>query len=403
MMNNYYDYQIHPNMNITDGLPEISSLYRLPFTKNDNPNGWVEITTDCNLKCPGCYRGCNRDDNISIHEPLESVKETILEMKRLRNCQIISLSGGEPLLHPELGSIIRFIKDNGMYPFVHTNGVLLTPEIIASLKKEGLSGLIIRVDSLSRKRTTTEEELNFLRKHYGEMVYAAKGIHLTFLCVVNRDNLPEIGDVIKWSIDNSRLVDFVTFIPIRQVLFDKSEHIDSSKWVYAEDLCRQVRSIIPDIRYSAYLGSKLEDAGIKWLQSPWIVLNKRILGYTGPKFVESFQVFHHLFIGKYAYKFGKGRSNLNFIQIVLLSLFLNDFRIITREFLKEIFRNPFNLFRCATVQLLCYIIPPGFVNGMRDECDGCPDAMLFEGRLVPSCGLEEYKRYGKPLEKQLTN
>jgi hypothetical protein len=51
--------------------------------------------------------------------------------------------------------------------------------------------------------------------------------------------------------------------------------------------------------------------------------------------------------------------------------------------------------------LMCYIIPPGFVNGMRDECDGCPDAMLFEGQLVPSCGLEEYKLYGKPLEKQL--
>ena len=110
---------------------------------------------------------------------------------------------------------------------------------------------------------------------------------------------------------------------------------------------------------------------------------------------------HHLFKGKYAYKFGKGRSYLNFIQIVLISIFLSDFRIIARNYLKEIMHNPINLFRSATVQLLCYIIPPGFVKDMRDECDGCPDAMLFEGRLVPSCGLEEYKLYGKPLEKQI--
>jgi pyruvate-formate lyase-activating enzyme len=390
-------------MNISSALPKSSSLYRLPFSRNDNPNGWIEITTDCNLKCPGCYRGCDRDDNIPIHEPIEKVKENILEMKRLRNCQIISLSGGEPFLHPDLKSIIRFIKENGMYPFVHTNGMLLSPEKIAELKKEGLAGLIIRVDSLSRKRTTTEEELNSLRKHYGEMIYSVKGIHLTFLCVVNRDNLHEINDIIKWSINNWRLVDFVTFIPIRQVLFNENEQIDSSKWVYIEDLCNEVRTIIPDIQYAAYLGSKLEDTTIKWLQAPWIILNKKILGYTGPKFVESFQMLHHLFRGKYAYKFGKDRSYLNFIQVLLLSIFLSDFRVIARNFLKEILHNPINLFTRATLQLLCYIIPPGFINGMRDECDGCPDAMLFEGRLVPSCGLEEYKLFGKPLEKQVIN
>ncbi|MCU0371235.1 MAG: 4Fe-4S cluster-binding domain-containing protein, partial [Bacteroidales bacterium] len=86
-------------MKTPDTLPDISSLYRLPFSKNDNPNGWVEITTDCNLKCPGCYRGCDRDDNPAVHEPVEKVFENILEMQRIRNCQIISLSGGEPLLH----------------------------------------------------------------------------------------------------------------------------------------------------------------------------------------------------------------------------------------------------------------------------------------------------------------
>jgi hypothetical protein len=384
-------------MSIITTIPEISSLYRLPFSKNDNPNGWVEITTHCNLKCPGCYRGCDRVDNIAVHESLENVKENIIEMKRLRNCQIISLSGGEPLLHPDLEQIISFIKDNGMHPFVHTNGVLLTADKIAGLKKAGLAGLIIRVDSLSRKRTTTEEELNDLRKSYGEMIYSVRGIHLTLLCVINHDNLHEIGSVIRWSINNAKLVDFVTFIPFRQVLFNASEQIDNSKWVYAEDLCREVKTILPDIRYAAYLGSKVEDTSIRWLQSPMIVMNKRILGYAGSKFVESFQMLHHLFKGKYAYKFGRDRSYLNFIQILLLSILMSDFRLVARNFLNEILHNPVNLFRCATLQLLCYIIPPGTADGVRDECDGCPDAMLFHGQLVPSCGLEEYKLYGKPL------
>jgi pyruvate-formate lyase-activating enzyme len=384
-------------MKDTDKLPDITTLYRLPFSKNDNPNGWVEITTDCNLKCPGCYRGCDRDDNPALHEPLDKVFENILEMKRIRNCQIISISGGEPLLHPELKAIIRFIKDNGMHPFMHTNGQLLNKELVEDLKEAGLAGIIIRVDSLSRNRTTTEDALNSLRSYYGKLVASVKGIHLTFLCVVSTANLSEIGTVVQWSVKNANLVDFVTFIPFRDVIFFKDQKVDMSKWVYGPDLCQEVEKILPGIRYATYLGSKQETAGIRWLQSPYIVMNNKILGYTGPKFVEFFQVMHHLFTGKYAYKFGKGRSYLNFLQILLLSLFISSFRKIAFNFLKEIARNPLNLFKRSSVQLICYIIPPGFVNGNRDECDGCPDAMLFEGRLVPSCGLEEYKLYGQPL------
>jgi hypothetical protein len=387
-------------MKTSEALPDITSLYRLPFSKNDNPNGWVEITTDCNLKCPGCYRGCDRDDNPALHEPLEKVFDNILEMKRIRNCQIISLSGGEPLLHPDLKRIIRFIKDHGMHPFVHTNGLLLTKDLLTELKKEGLAGLIIRVDSLSRSRTTSEEALNAIRKKYGDLVASVKGIHLTFLCVVNRENLPELGSIVKWSVKNAKLVDFVTFIPFRDVIFDQDKKPDTSKWVYGYDLCDEIRQVIPEIRYATYLGSKLEATGIRWLQSPYIVMNNKILGYAGPKFVELFQVMHHLLAGKYAYKFGKGRSYLNFFQVLLLSLFLSSFRVIALNFIKEIGRNPVNLFRRSTLQLICYIIPPGFVNGLRDECDGCPDAMLYEGRLVPSCGLEEFKLYGGPLSMQ---
>jgi len=383
----------------TDSLtPDISSLYRLPYSKNDNPNGWIEVTTYCNLRCPGCYRGCDREDSDVRHEPVGKVKEEILEMKRIRNCQIISVSGGEPLLYPDLYEIIRFIKANGMHPFVHTNGILLTPDRLREMKQAGLSGIIIRVDSLSRSRKVTEEDLNSLRQQYGEMVYSLKGIHLTLLCVVDSDNLPEISSIIQWSLRNERLVDFITFIPMRQVRFRKDEPIDSSKCVYTEDLCREVNKLLPEIRYASYLGSKIRKDGIRWLQAPWVVLNKKILGYPGPKFVESFQMLFHLFHGKYAYKYGKDRSYLNFIQVLFLSFFLRSFRTILGNYSLEILRNPLNLFKKATIQLLCYIVPPDFVNGQRDECDGCPDAILFEGRLVPSCGLEELKLFGKPLE-----
>ena len=279
-------------------LPDISTLYRLPYSKNDNPNGWIEITTYCNLKCPGCYRGCDREDNIAIHEPLEKVKETIREMKHLRNCQIISVSGGEPLLHPELEEIVKFIRDSGMIPFIHTNGKLLTPELIKKLKQYGLGGLIIRVDSLSRNRRHTEMELHTIRQKYSKMVAGIKGVHLTFLCVVNKDNIGEIGSIIDWSVKNHRLVDFVTFIPMRHILFAENQVVDNSKDITLEDLTREVAKHIPDIEYASFLNGTLSTHSIKWLQSPMIILNKKIIGYAGPSFIEFFQMTHHLVKGK---------------------------------------------------------------------------------------------------------
>jgi MoaA/NifB/PqqE/SkfB family radical SAM enzyme len=381
-------------------MPDISDLFRLPYSKNDNPNGWIEITTFCNLKCQGCYRGCDREDNIAIHEPLEKIKETIREMKYLRNCQIISVSGGEPLLHPEIKEITRFIRDSRMIPFIHTNGKLLTPKLINTLRQNGLGGLIIRVDSLSRNRKNTEMELHEIRQKYGEMVAQIKGIHLTFLCVVNKENISEIGSIIDWSVKNHRLVDFVTFIPMRHILFDENQTIDNSKNVTLEDLTNEVAKHIPDIEYASFLNGTLSTRSIKWLQSPIVILDKKIIGYAGPSFVEFFQMSHHLLKGNYAYKFGKDRSYLNILQVLLLSLVFKNFRIIARRYTGSIIRNPLNLFRRATLQLLCFIIPPGVVNGKVEICEGCPDAILFNGELVPSCALEEIKKYGHLIPKE---
>ena len=59
-------------------------------------------------------------------------------MIRIRNCQIISISGGEPLLHPQLNEVIRFIHQKGLKPWLHTNGLLLSDSKLQKLKKEGL-------------------------------------------------------------------------------------------------------------------------------------------------------------------------------------------------------------------------------------------------------------------------
>ena len=95
---------------------EKHNLYRFPWSKNDNPIAWLEVTDICNLHCEGCYR-----QRLTGHKPLEQVKEEILFFKRWRNPDNVSIAGGEPLLHPQILDIVACIAEHGIKPIVLTN------------------------------------------------------------------------------------------------------------------------------------------------------------------------------------------------------------------------------------------------------------------------------------------
>jgi MoaA/NifB/PqqE/SkfB family radical SAM enzyme len=61
---------------------------------------------------------------------------------------IVTLSGGEPLLHPELEEIITAMRRRGVLAGMITNGYLLTPERIQRLNRAGLDHLQISIDNV---------------------------------------------------------------------------------------------------------------------------------------------------------------------------------------------------------------------------------------------------------------
>ena len=97
----------------------------------------------CNLSC--AY--CNEYDNVSNPVPLEAMKSRIDRLAHL-GTSIITISGGEPTLHPELDEIIRHIRSHGMIAGMITNGYFLTPERIERLNRAGLQHLQISIDNV---------------------------------------------------------------------------------------------------------------------------------------------------------------------------------------------------------------------------------------------------------------
>ena len=118
----------------------------------------------CNLSC--AY--CNEYDDVSKPVPVDEMIRRIDHLARL-GTSIITISGGEPLLHPELDQIIARIRHHGRMAGMITNGYLLMPDRIDRLNKAGLDHLQISIDNVQPDEIS-KKSLKVLDKKAGVFV-----------------------------------------------------------------------------------------------------------------------------------------------------------------------------------------------------------------------------------------
>lgn len=97
----------------------------------------------CNLAC--AY--CNEFDDFSQPVPLAEMERRVDQLAALKT-SLITISGGEPLLHPDLDAIIARIRRGGALAGLITNGYLLVRERIERLNRAGLDYLQISIDNV---------------------------------------------------------------------------------------------------------------------------------------------------------------------------------------------------------------------------------------------------------------
>src|ERR1700709_1864171 len=120
----------------------------------------------CNLACTYC----NEYDNFSKPVPLETMLGRLELLGKLKT-GVITLSGGEPLLHPDLDEVIRGIRRNATLAGLITNGYLLTAERIQRLNDAGLDYLQISIDNVmpdevsKKSLKVLDKKLQLLAEH----------------------------------------------------------------------------------------------------------------------------------------------------------------------------------------------------------------------------------------------
>jgi MoaA/NifB/PqqE/SkfB family radical SAM enzyme len=120
----------------------------------------------CNLSCTYC----NEYDAVSKPVPLDAMLRRIDRLGELRT-SIITISGGEPLLHPDLDAIIRRIRTVGAMATLISNCYLMTPTRIRALNAAGLDYLQISIDNVMPDETSKkslkvlDRKLQWLAEH----------------------------------------------------------------------------------------------------------------------------------------------------------------------------------------------------------------------------------------------
>ena len=103
----------------------------------------------CNLACSYC----NEFDDSSQPVPLSEMLLGVDKLAAL-GVSVVTISGGEPLLHPQLESIICRIRHHGAIATLISNAYLLSPQRIHALNNAGLDYLQISIDNVEPDDTS---------------------------------------------------------------------------------------------------------------------------------------------------------------------------------------------------------------------------------------------------------
>lgn len=181
----------------------------------------ISITSECNLNCPYCHKEGHYQDKINYLSLNQIIK--IVEICKRYNINYIKITGGEPLLHPEIIKIIELFNKNINLKdlSITTNGTKLE-ELAVHLKKAGLMRINIGCDSI---QNSSLKNLKRIQKG----ILSSKEVGLSPIklnMVVLKDiNQNEINEIIEYCRDNNLILQLIELIDYNHDFYNRF-HVD---------------------------------------------------------------------------------------------------------------------------------------------------------------------------------
>src|SRR3989449_8464220 len=105
------------------------------------------ITNICNAKCDFCGFAVDRFDPKQRRSVTLMEARDVIDIALKNHIGYLLFVGGEPLVHKEVRAMVRYAAERGIHPMICTNGSLWTDENMRAFAHDGLSSVIMSIDS----------------------------------------------------------------------------------------------------------------------------------------------------------------------------------------------------------------------------------------------------------------
>ena len=105
------------------------------------------ITNICNARCDFCGFAVDRFDPKQRRSVTLAQAKDAIDIALKNHIGYLLFVGGEPLVHKEIRAMVRHAAERGIHPMICTNGSLWTDQNMRELARDGLSSVIMSIDS----------------------------------------------------------------------------------------------------------------------------------------------------------------------------------------------------------------------------------------------------------------
>ncbi len=188
------DYTPKTIRSVNDTQEVLDEYFRAnPYLSNFQ----IELTSKCNERCIHCYIPHEYKNTDIPADLYYSVLDQLQEMGTLG----VTLSGGEPMAHPQFKEFLLAAKEKDFYVHVLTNLTLLDDDIVRIMKRGNACGVQTSLYSMVPEHhdTITAVKGSFEKTKAAILRLIDNNIPVQINCPVMKANKDDVADVIKWG------------------------------------------------------------------------------------------------------------------------------------------------------------------------------------------------------------
>lgn len=186
---------------------------------------YIEITSDCNLRCKHCYN----NSGLNIIELSYDKIIKILDYCAEKKCENLTISGGEPILHPDFFKVIDYASSRFKNIIIGTNATMLDQKNVKKLKKYEIEMFQVSVDGSSEKENDfIRGEGSFKKMFNGISILKEFGYAIRVNFVLTNNNHSNLEGVVKLLISQGvKVIKFSFLNKLGRALENNDEILNS--------------------------------------------------------------------------------------------------------------------------------------------------------------------------------